>query len=74
MGTTKEVASPSNFNTAKIEMDEQRKEEKSLRKLLNKEKDRKSHSPDRKTSMEKIKKTDAVDTRDLRTQFREKVK
>ena len=70
METTKLVASPRNFNSAKIEMEEQEKEEKKLRKLLKKEKDRgerNSPSPERKLSIKKMKKSDAVNTRDLRT-------
>ena len=72
--TTKLVISPRNFNAAKIELQEKEKEEKNLRKLLKEEKGRKkSPSPERKLSLEKLKKSDAVDMRDLRTQFRDMV-
>ena len=53
------MASPRNFNSAKIEMEEQEKEDKKLRKLLKKEKgkgERNSPSPERKLSIDKLKK------------------
>ena len=74
LDTTKLVASPRNFNAAKIEMEEHEREEKKLRKLYKKEKGRNSPSPERKLNMEKIKKSDVVDLRDLRTQFKDMVK
>ena len=72
METTKLVSSPTNFNSAKIEIEEQEREEKRLRKINKTTGDRSSISYENQKP-QKSKRNDNISTVDIRSQFIGKV-